>query len=43
MHILPEVIISLLNPFERLFHPKTWRKAHNSWQSEQSWLHTSEQ
>ena len=27
MHILPEVIISLLNPFERLFHPKTWRKA----------------
>ena len=27
MHTLPEVIISLLNPFERLFHPKTWRKA----------------
>ena len=27
MHILPEVIISLLSPFERLFHPKTWRKA----------------
>ena len=24
---LPEVIMSLLNPFERLFHPKTWRKA----------------
>ena len=24
---LPEVIISLLHPFERLFHPKTWRKA----------------
>ena len=42
MHTLPEVIISLLNPFERLFHPKTWRKP-NSWQSEQSWLHTSAQ
>ena len=27
MHILPEVILSLLSPFERLFHPKTWRKA----------------
>ena len=27
MNTLPEVIISLLHPFEHLFHPRTWRKA----------------
>ena len=27
MITLPEVIITLMYPFERLFHPRTWRKA----------------
>ena len=27
MPTLPEVIVSLLLPFERLFDPRTWRKA----------------